>query len=183
MGKFCFHCANTKYRFYLHFSVQLYFLCQLYLVSQYMALNLHQASIIYRKTFKYRSASLNNCIVEIGLRRLITNKNQSLYTNDYVCIHFVTCYLTWKCCKRLYIFLQAWILHWDRSFLCWKISCINAALKKMLMLMLIKFRAYLAESEKCSCSAHGALSVLQISANLKAGTKPIVSTGSSFAEQ
>lgn len=54
---------------------------------------------------------------------------------------------------------------------------------KMLMVMLIKFREYLAESEKCSYPAHGALSVLQISANLKARTKPIVSAGSSFAER
>jgi len=49
--------------------------------------------------------------------------------------------------------------------------------------MLIEFRGYLAESEKCFYPAHGALSVLQISANLKARTKPIVSVGSSFAER
>lgn len=49
--------------------------------------------------------------------------------------------------------------------------------------MLKKFRRYLAESEKCFYPARGALSVLQISANLKARTKPIVSAGSSFAER
>lgn len=125
MGKFCFHCASTKYWFYLHFPIRLYFLCQLYLVSQYGWICIRH--LLYIATFKYRSASVNNCWNWIT-RSLITTKVCPLYTNDYICIYF-TRYLTQN--VRDYIFLQSWI-YWDRFFsIHWKISRINTAFKNV----------------------------------------------------
>lgn len=117
---------------------------------------------------------------------------QSLvYANDYIRIYFVTCYLTyWEYCNRLHLFstVNTWdqflmiFNNWDQFFSIQKFRVLMQNLK-ILMLMLKKFRGCFAEFEKCFHPAHGALSVLQISANLKARTKPIVSAGSSFAER